>query len=123
MDPQVISANISPPLAQELTIREARISRWQDAVASLSCAGADRLDGATIVAEQHRIMALQALEQRRLSQVLRAIELDSNGQRELCEDCHQPLDPARLWVMPDATRCVSCQGKREQLVKPQRLHR
>ena len=31
----------------------------------------------------------------------------------LCEVCRQPIDPERLEFVPDAKRCVDCQGKAE----------
>ncbi|MEM8866226.1 MAG: TraR/DksA C4-type zinc finger protein [Planctomycetota bacterium] len=31
----------------------------------------------------------------------------------LCEVCREPIDPERLEFVPDAKRCVACQGKAE----------
>ena len=36
-----------------------------------------------------------------------------------CEDCAEPIDPARLEAAPTATRCVDCQRKHEHTFRHQ----
>jgi len=36
------------------------------------------------------------------------------GQKRLCCDCGEEIEPARLKVMPFAVRCTECQAKHER---------
>lgn len=44
-------------------------------------------------------------------QAQHAAERQAQGQGGICEDCGAVIPPERLEVLPDATRCVSCQAK------------
>jgi len=56
-----------------------------------------------------------ALKQRAESQA-RSLEMAlrkaEEGDYGICERCHQPIDPARLEVVPDTKRCIQCAQKR-----------
>jgi DnaK suppressor protein len=39
-----------------------------------------------------------------------ARELQQAGRYGYCEDCGAKIDPDRLSVLPDSTRCMTCQG-------------
>ena len=47
----------------------------------------------------------------------RALEAMDKGLYGLCERCGQPIDPARLEVLPEATLCIACQSEVERLRK------
>jgi len=55
---------------------------------------------------------LEAAARATLAQLDRAIERLSKQQGELCEDCGQAIDVARLKVLPAATRCRNCEEHR-----------
>jgi len=50
---------------------------------------------------------------RELQQVNSALEDIEAGCYGVCRDCGEPIGPARLRVMPFATRCVACQAQLE----------
>jgi RNA polymerase-binding transcription factor DksA len=52
---------------------------------------------------------------RELEEVARALEDLDAGRYGMCRDCGQAIAPARLRVLPLATRCVACQAKAEGL--------
>lgn len=52
---------------------------------------------------------------RELKQIDGAIEDFEAGRYGICRDCGDVIAPARLRVMPSATRCVGCQASQEGL--------
>jgi DnaK suppressor protein len=48
-------------------------------------------------------------------QVERALERLNAGQYGVCEDCEEAIATERLKFRPEATRCVSCQGRWDRL--------
>lgn len=48
-------------------------------------------------------------------QVERALERLSEGNYGVCEDCGEEIATERLKFRPEATRCVSCQGRWDRL--------
>lgn len=36
------------------------------------------------------------------------------GERRICRDCGEEIQPARLAAMPFAVRCIECQGIKER---------
>jgi RNA polymerase-binding transcription factor DksA len=52
---------------------------------------------------------------RELTEVTRALEAMDAGRYGLCHDCGTAIAPARLRVLPFATRCVGCQAQSEDL--------
>jgi DnaK suppressor protein len=57
--------------------------------------------------------ALDAVERSALSQLSlidQALARIDAGDYGLCENCGQPIAPARLEAVPEATRCIACAG-------------
>src|SRR5262245_10018296 len=52
---------------------------------------------------------------RELKEVTQALEDIEAGRYGICRDCGGAIPPARLKVMPFATRCVACQAQSEDL--------
>ena len=50
---------------------------------------------------------------RELKEVTQALEAIEAGRYGTCRDCGGAIAPARLKVMPFATRCVACQAQAE----------
>lgn len=48
-----------------------------------------------------------------LRQVEHALTRAASGQYGICEDCGREIPPRRLQIIPAATLCVACQGRRE----------
>ena len=72
-------------------------------------------DGERAQAQQARDTA-QALQRVMLEQqhvVAHAIEQMAAGTYGACEECSRPIVAERLRILPEATRCVDCQRRRD----------
>ena len=56
---------------------------------------------------------VERVRQEDAAQAQHAAERRAEGKQDVCEDCGNPIEPARLEVLPDATRCVGCQVRKE----------
>ena len=54
---------------------------------------------------------LEAEAKLELRQVQRALERLAEGEGDVCENCGEEINPARLKVLPFSTRCVRCAGQ------------
>ena len=68
----------------------------------------DRADQANYAVDLATNMALRESTTRRVHQWERAVARFQAGLYGVCEECNQPIDPARLSFAPDTTRCMSC---------------
>ena len=68
-------------------------------------------EGATLEIERDRVLALALNAAQRIEQVDAALRRIDSGSYGLCEQCHQPIAPARLEALPEATRCVGCASR------------
>lgn len=66
-----------------------------------------------IVEREKTLAVIYALE-RKLDKVSFALRAAEEGTYGICEVCGQPIDPARLRIMPGATMCVSCKAATER---------
>ncbi|RMF26246.1 MAG: conjugal transfer protein TraR [Chloroflexi bacterium] len=71
-------------------------------------------DSASGAFDQARDLALRQNLERMLHEVEKALNRFEEGTYGLCEECGQPIDPARLTALPWATLCLDCQHRREQ---------
>jgi DnaK suppressor protein len=76
--------------------------------------GGDIADQASHTVELLTSEAWHRLCQQKLKQLERARARLGAGQYGICESCGKGIDPARLKVMPSATRCVNCQRQSER---------
>jgi DnaK suppressor protein len=73
-----------------------------------------REEEATESLELERRLALEKQMKDQLADVEHALHKFEEGNYGLCEQCGQPIDPARLEALPQAKLCLSCksgQGK------------
>lgn len=68
-------------------------------------------EGATLEIERGRVLALASNAAHRMEQVDAALRRIDSGSYGLCEQCQQPIAPARLEALPEATRCVACASR------------
>ena len=68
-------------------------------------------EGTTLETERDRVLALAMNAANRIEQVDAAIRRIDSGSYGLCEQCRQPIAPARLEALPEATRCVGCASR------------
>ncbi|MEJ2558898.1 MAG: TraR/DksA C4-type zinc finger protein [Anaerolineae bacterium] len=59
-------------------------------------------------AEREKVMALVRGLNRKLESIDNALRQAQDGRYGICERCREPIDPARLEVVPEATLCVKC---------------
>ena len=77
----------------------------------------DADEGDPDLAEREKNLALLMVMERKLESVNMALRAIDKGLYGICERCHQPIDPARLEVRPDATLCLDCQREVERIAK------
>lgn len=73
---------------------------------------AERIDCAQAVLARDTAEALRRALVEQRANVKHALERLGDGAYGTCEDCGQPIDPERLRVLPEATRCIACQRLR-----------
>lgn len=77
-------------------------------------------DDATETFEQEKNLALEASLKAFLAQVEYALGKLRKGTYGRCDDCGQPIDPARLEALPHAHLCISCKSLQEKNAKTKR---
>lgn len=60
-----------------------------------------------------RVEAIRREVDRKLIAIRRALARIKIGKYGICEDCGKMIDTDRLMIKPEATRCASCEKKRE----------
>ncbi len=81
---------------------------------SMTSPQADALDCAADLSLWTIAQAAHLAARRRLAQAEMALARLEAGTYGVCQVCRQPIDPARLEVLPSAILCVDCQRKAEQ---------
>lgn len=69
-------------------------------------------DSSQVTAERGEAEAVAQSLQETLSDVEHALAKFEAGQYGICENCGQPISPARLEAKPAARRCIDCASKR-----------
>jgi RNA polymerase-binding protein DksA len=67
--------------------------------------------------EREKTWALIQSLQRKLVSLDHAIESARQGTYGICETCGNPIDPARLEILPQASLCLECQREVERSSK------
>ena len=73
-----------------------------------------REEEATESFELEKRLALEKQIRDRLAEVEHALGKSEKGTYGLCDNCGQPIDPARLEVLPQASLCMNCKAKNEK---------
>jgi len=76
-----------------------------------------REEEATETAELENRMALEKRILDQLAGVGNALKKFEKGTYGLCESCGEPIDPARLEALPQATMCMSCKATQAKNAK------
>jgi len=66
-------------------------------------------DLAQVAAERDASEALRNLLDELQQDVEQALARLETGGYGICADCSRPISVERLWVLPEATRCITCQ--------------
>ena len=80
----------------------------------------DDADNANDLIERAKVIALRQYLRQKRWQLAHAEERLAQGLIDMCEDCGQPIETARLEVWVGVTRCVSCQRRAEQKARRSR---
>ena len=62
--------------------------------------------------EWEMCLALKQRVESRIMSLEEALRKAEDGSYGRCELCGQPIDPARLAILPSTTRCINCAQKR-----------
>jgi DnaK suppressor protein len=74
----------------------------------------DADEGDPDLAERDKMLALAQGVGRKLESIDYALRQAQEGLYGICESCGEPINPARLEVVPEATLCVGCKSIAEQ---------
>ena len=72
---------------------------------------------ATEVTEMETRIALEERLLKRLAEVEHALQKFEAGTYGLCDHCGQPIEPARLEILPHASLCISCKANQTRDAK------
>ena len=76
-----------------------------------------REEEATESLEFEKRLALEKQIRDQLAEVEHALHKVEEGTYGLCDICVQPIDPARLEALPQASLCLSCKAKQSKDAK------
>ena len=85
----------------------------REAAAAQQEAAKDPYGGASATHDSEVAVAVAERLARQLAQIDRALADFDAGRYGICQDCGEPIAPARLKVLPFTTRCVKCQASTE----------
>ena len=75
---------------------------------------ADEVDVIRLNEDREMSFATRSLLVERANKLAEALERLRGGEYGLCEECGEPIAPARLRAMPEVTTCVRCQDRLER---------
>jgi DnaK suppressor protein len=70
----------------------------------------DADEGDPDLVEREKVMALVQSLERKLESIDYALRQTQGGTYGICERCGEPIDPARLEIVPETTLCVKCKA-------------
>jgi DnaK suppressor protein len=84
----------------------------------ISLAGQDNGDVAAVLSNRVEEQLVREVLEQNAAQIEDARRRMEEGTYGSCEDCGTDIPEARLRAVPEATRCVNCQRKREAHRRP-----
>ena len=81
---------------------------------------ADEVDLIQLNEDREMSFATRSMLVERANKLAEALERLRGGDYGTCQECEEPIAPARLRVMPEVTTCVRCQDRleRSKLLQP-----
>ena len=76
-----------------------------------------REEEATETLELEKRLALEKRTREQLTAVEHALHKFEEGTYGLCDSCGQPIDPARLEALPQASLCLNCKSQQAKNAK------
>lgn len=77
---------------------------------------ADEVDVIRLNEDREMSFATRSLLVDRANKLAEALERLRGGEYGVCEECGEPIAPARLRAMPEVTTCVRCQDRLERML-------
>ena len=102
--------DLSARLQQELEETKAEIARLDERLAGKGDYGLGKGDPG--IYEWEMCLALKQRAENKARSLEVALRKAEEGDYGFCEICGQPIDPARLAILPHTKRCISCAQKR-----------
>ena len=81
---------------------------------------ADAVDESQMNEGRELSWATRSLLVERANKLAEALERLRRGEYGICEECDEPIAPARLRVMPEVTTCIRCQDRIEKEMRRSR---
>jgi len=75
---------------------------------------ADEVDVIRLNEDREMSFATRSLLVERANKLSEALERLRGGEYGVCQECAEPIAPARLRAMPEVTTCVRCQDRLER---------
>jgi DnaK suppressor protein len=75
---------------------------------------ADEVDLIQVNESREMSLATRSMLVERANKLTEALERLREGEYGTCQECGEPIAPARLRVMPEVTTCVRCQDRLER---------
>jgi DnaK suppressor protein len=97
-------------LQQELAEARAEIARLEERLERKGDYGLGKGDPS--IYEWEMCLALKQRAENKARSLEVAIRKAEEGDYGLCEACGQPIDPARLAILPHTKRCINCAQKK-----------
>ena len=104
------TATLKERLQQELEETLAEVARLEERLGRKGDYGLGKGDPG--IYEWEMCLALKQRAEGKAKSLQEAIRKADEGDYGICEACGQPIDPARLAILPDTRRCISCAQKR-----------
>jgi DnaK suppressor protein len=102
--------DLSLRLQQELEETVAEIARLEERLAGKGDYGLGKGDPS--IYEWEMCLALKQRAENKARSLEVALRKAEEGDYGLCEICGEPIDPARLAILPHTKRCINCAQKR-----------
>ncbi|MGD8399196.1 MAG: TraR/DksA C4-type zinc finger protein [Anaerolineae bacterium] len=97
-------------LRQELDETLAELARLEERLEGKGDYGLGKGDPS--IYEWEMCLALKQRAENKAKSLRQALQKAAEGDYGVCEVCGQPIDPARLAILPDTKRCIECAQKR-----------
>lgn len=75
---------------------------------------ADEVDLIQLNEDREMSFATRSMLVERANKLAEALERLRGGDYGICQECEEPIAPARLRAMPEVTTCVRCQDRLER---------
>lgn len=104
-----VMIDLKERLQQELEEARAEVARLEERLESRGDYGLGKGDPS--IYEWEMCLALKQRAENKARSLEVAIRKAEEGDYGLCEVCGQPIDPARLAILPHTKRCITCAQK------------